>query len=71
MVLLSAQGMDVAAMARSAVTSEDRVRDVIRNFKRGRVRVAVPEVEGRPPAEVQPAASAGDQEDRQVEAGRP
>jgi hypothetical protein len=32
MVLLSAQGMDVAAIARAAFTSEDRVRDVIRNF---------------------------------------
>jgi transposase len=32
MVLLSAQGMDVAAIAQVAFTSEDRVRDVIRNF---------------------------------------
>jgi transposase len=32
MVLLSAQGMDVAAIARVAFTSDDRVRDVIRNF---------------------------------------
>jgi transposase len=32
MVLLSAQGMDVAAIATVAFTSEDRVRDVIRNF---------------------------------------
>ena len=32
MVLLSAQAMDVAAIARVAFTSEDRVRDVIRNF---------------------------------------
>src|SRR6266700_7933185 len=32
MVLLSAQGMDVAAIANVAFTSEDRVRDVIRNF---------------------------------------
>ena len=32
MVLLPAQGMDVAAIARVAFTSEDRVRDVIRNF---------------------------------------
>ena len=31
MVLLSAQGMDVAAIAEVAFTSEDRVRDVIRN----------------------------------------
>ncbi len=32
MVLLSAQGIDVAAIAKVAFTSEDRVRDVIRNF---------------------------------------
>src|SRR5262252_2058275 len=32
MVLLSGQGMDVAAIAKVAFTSEDRVRDVIHNF---------------------------------------
>ena len=32
MVLLSAQGMDVPAIAKVAFTSEDRVRDVIRDF---------------------------------------
>src|ERR1700722_13492176 len=32
MVLLSAQGMAVAAIAKVAFTSEDRIRDVIRNF---------------------------------------
>jgi hypothetical protein len=32
MVLLSAQGMDAAAIAKVAFTSEDRVRDVIRSF---------------------------------------
>jgi transposase len=32
MVLLPAQGMDVPAIAKVAFTSEDRVRDVIRNF---------------------------------------
>ena len=32
MVPLSAQGMDVAAIAKVAFTSDDRVRDVIRNF---------------------------------------
>ena len=32
MVLLSAQGVDVPAIAKVAFTSEDRVRDVIRNF---------------------------------------
>ena len=32
MVLLAAQGMDVAGIAKVAFTSEDRVRDVIHNF---------------------------------------
>src|SRR5260221_12167691 len=32
MVLLSAQGMDVPAIAKVAFTSDDRVRDVIHNF---------------------------------------
>jgi helix-turn-helix protein len=32
LVLLSAHGMGVAAIAKVAFTSEDRVRDVIRNF---------------------------------------
>jgi len=32
MVLLSAQGLDASAIAKVAFTSEDRVRDVIRNF---------------------------------------
>jgi Helix-turn-helix domain len=32
MVLLSAQGMDAAAIAKVAFTSEGRARDVIRNF---------------------------------------
>jgi hypothetical protein len=32
MVLLSAQGMEVAAIARVTFTSEDRVRDVVCNF---------------------------------------
>src|ERR1700677_4148971 len=32
MVLLSAQGMDVPVIGKVAFTSEDRVRDVIRNF---------------------------------------
>jgi hypothetical protein len=32
MVLLPAQGMDAAAIAKVAFTSEDPVRDVIRNF---------------------------------------
>src|SRR6478736_2095178 len=38
MVLLSTQGMDVPAIAKVAFTSEDRVRDVIRNFNADGVR---------------------------------
>jgi hypothetical protein len=68
MVLLSAQGMDASAIAAVAFSSEDRVRDVIRNFQRRWVRFSLPEVQGRPAAEVHPAAAAGDQEDRQRQA---
>jgi Homeodomain-like domain len=35
MVLLSAQGMDMAAIAKVACISEERVRDVIHNFNAG------------------------------------
>jgi hypothetical protein len=70
MVLLSAQGMDVPAIAKVAFTSEDRVRDVIRNFNADGFDSLVPEVQGRPAAEVHFAAAAGDQEDCQVQARR-
>jgi transposase len=50
MVLLSAQGMDVAAIARVAFTSEDRVRDVIRNFNADGFGSLYPKYKGgRPP----------------------
>ena len=50
MVLLSAQGMDVAAIARVAFTSEDRVRDVIRNFSADGFSSLYPRYKGgRPP----------------------
>src|SRR5512140_1308870 len=50
MVLLSAQGMDVAAIARVAFTSEDRVRDVIRNFNADGFASLYPRYKGgRPP----------------------
>ena len=68
MVLLSAQGMDVAAIAKVAFTSEDRVRDVIRNFNADGFSSLVPEVQGRASAEVHAGPAAGDQEDRQVQA---
>jgi hypothetical protein len=69
MVLLSAQGMDVAAIARVAFTSEDRVRDVIRNFNADGFSSWSPKYRG-PPAEVHAGPAAGDQEGRQVRAGR-
>jgi transposase len=49
-VLLSAQGMDVAAIAKVAFTSEDRVRDVIRNFNADGFNSLYPKYKGgRPP----------------------
>jgi transposase len=50
MVLLSAQGMDVPAIAKVAFTSEDRVRDVIRNFNADGFASLYPKYKGgRPP----------------------
>jgi len=50
MVLLSAQGMDAAGIAKVAFTSEDRVRDVIRNFNAGGFSSLYPRYKGgRPP----------------------
>jgi hypothetical protein len=46
MVLLSAQGMAVAAVAWVAFTSEDWLRDVIRNFNADGAHLAVSEVPG-------------------------
>jgi Helix-turn-helix domain len=69
MVLLSAQGMDAGAIARVAFTSEDRVRDVIRNFNADGFGSLYPRYKGRPPAEVHLRPAAGDQETRQVPPG--
>jgi transposase len=60
----------VQAIAKVAFTSEDRVRDVIRNFNADGFGSLFPKYRGRPPAEVQPGPAAGDQEDRQVQARR-
>jgi transposase len=50
MVLLSAQGMDVAAIAKVAFTCEDRVRDVIHNFNADGFSSLYPKYKGgRPP----------------------
>jgi transposase len=49
MVLLSAQGMGVAAIARVAFTSQDRVRNVIRNFNAHGFDSLYPKYKGRRP----------------------
>jgi transposase len=50
MVLLSAQGMDAPAIAKVAFTSQDRVRDVIRNFNADGFSSLYPKYKGgRPP----------------------
>jgi transposase len=50
MVLLSAQGMEVAAIAKVAFTSQDRVRDVINNFNADGFDSLYPRYKGgRPP----------------------
>jgi transposase len=49
-VLLSAQGMNAAAISKVAFTSEDRVRDVIRNFNADGLGSLCPKYRGgRPP----------------------
>ena len=63
--MLSAQGMDVPAIAKVTFTSEDRVRDVIRNFNADGFGSLYPKYKGGTAAEVHAAAAAGDQEDRQ------
>ena len=50
MVLLSAQGLDVAGIAKVTFTSDDRVRDVIHNFNRDGFDSLAPKYAGgRPP----------------------
>ena len=49
MVLLSAQGMDVVGIAKVAFTSDDRVRDVIHNFKADGVEALYPKYKGGRP----------------------
>jgi transposase len=50
MVLLSAHGMDVPAIAKLAFTSEDRARDVVRNFNADVFGLLCPKYKGgRPP----------------------
>jgi transposase len=55
MVLLSAQDMDAAGIAKVAFTSEDRVRDVIRNFNADGFASLYPKYKGgRPPKSTLP-----------------
>jgi hypothetical protein len=49
MVLLSAQGIEAAAIAKVAFTREDRVRDVIRNFNADRFSSLYPKYKGGHP----------------------
>ena len=70
MVLLSAQNMDVAGIARVAFTSEDHVRDVIHNFNADGFDSLYPRYRGGHPPKFALPAAPGDQEDRQDQAGR-
>ncbi len=68
MVLLSAQGMDVAAIAKVSFTSPDRVRDVIHNFNADGFDSLRPKYAGgRPPKFTLPQR----QEIKKVALGRP
>ena len=66
MVLLAAQAMPVSQIAKVTFTSQDRVREVIHNLQRRRVRRALPTLSGRPAAYVHAAATPADQEGRPV-----
>jgi transposase len=66
MVLLSAQAMDVPQIARVTFTSEDRVRDVIRNFNADGFSSLYPKYRGGHPPKFTLPQRRGDQEDRQV-----
>ena len=70
MVLLSAQGMDVAMIAQVTFTSPDRVRDVIHNFNADGFDSLRPQVRRRPATEVRRRAARADQEDRAGAPGR-
>ena len=66
MVLLSAQGMDVAQIAKVAFTVPDRIQAVWHNFKRRRVRLPGPQVLRWPSTDLYVARTKGDQKDRPV-----
>lgn len=62
-------GHAVAKIAEVTFTSVDRGRDVIHNFNTGGFD-ALYQVQGRATEDLHPAETRGDQEDRQVQAGR-
>src|SRR5512140_3277560 len=68
MVLLSAQGMDAAAIAKVAFTSEDRVRDVIGNFNADGFASLYPRYRGGRPSS---ACRSGGRSRRSPSRGRP
>ena len=70
MVLLSAQGMDVAQIAQVAFTSPDRVRAVLHNFNDDGFDSLVPKYAGAGPRR-SPCPSGGNQEGRAEPARRP
>ena len=55
MVLLSAQGMDVAEIAKVAFTSPDRMREVLQNFNEDGFASLEPKYSGGRPPTFQPA----------------
>lgn len=66
MVLLSAQGMDVGAIATVTFASDDRVR----HGNQDRFESLQPRYAGGRPPKVHPVAAAGDEEDRAVSMSR-
>ena len=70
MVLWSAQGMSVAQIARLGVDQRGPGRERLAQLQRRRLRLPVPPLRGRAAADIHAGRAAGDQEDRQVQAGR-
>ena len=71
MALLSAQGMDVPAIAKVTFTSHGRVRDVLHNFDLDGFDALYPRYAGGRPPTFTPGPAAPDQAGRAVASGRP
>src|SRR3954447_27090410 len=69
MVLLSAQGMDPAGIAKVTFTSVDRVRDVIHNFNADGFESLRPKYAGGPPARFRCGPRGGVKKKRVARAG--